>query len=308
MMKNILNRKLSPKFLISFILWLLLIEIIIFSWVINAFTIITISFLVAILFVYIYFIFPLFIKKQKYDLKIILALFYHKIPITFIVVVSVILIILSFSAINFERRGINNNPLNVSFDIYILNNETDEENIHSSLAGANKIWKNYGISIKINLIENIYKNISDNETKYVFESGNCSLINPVINTLLKNSNNLSIIFMSNKNSTHEGRGCICNCTFLVVDAKKGKFSNWNLAHEIGHILNAEKSCWKWNLMTETSDKCYNNIFIKPFQELSFTLRKNLKPEFLNQKQVNNAVYKLYKLTPKEIKIVEGEGK
>jgi hypothetical protein len=208
------------------------------------------------------------------------------------------LLVLSFSMINFEKKGVNNKPLNVSFDVYILNNEISKGEIYSSFLRANQIWNNYNISIQINEIKNIYKNISDDEKREIFESKDNNLVNLMINHLLENSTNLSIIFMSNKNSSGEGRGCLSEkCTALVVDSDEKNFLSWNLAHEIGHTLHAKSYCWKLNLMTELCN--YKNPFVKSLQGLSY-LRKTLKPDFLNQFQVDTIIHRVSHLSPKNI--------
>ena len=234
-------------------------------------------------------------EKNALKLKILKIYSFFIALLAVLICLSIILLILS---INFEKKGVNDKNYVVPIQIYKINNETNRSNIEEILKESNRIWQNYKISFEVDNIATAYVNISLDERSAIYDSNNCSTINSVIERIVgKNNYPFKVIFLSNTNARNTGRGCICNCTFLIVNSKFSTFSGWDLAHEFGHLLNAEKACWKWNLMTEAGQICEkNNLVYRLIQQISFALRKSMKPEFLNQMQVNEVVKEIEKVT------------
>jgi hypothetical protein len=237
-------------------------------------------------------------ERTKLFFKSILKLYWHFIIYLVIVLLS-ICILLYLISIPFEKRGINNEKLELPLDIYIINNLTHLNDVNYFINRANDVWNKYNISLIVKNVTYSYKEIPSDEINLIFNKGDCSSINSIINNLtINNSYNVTkLIFLFNSGSINEGRACSCSegCNFIILNNRTWKFSGWDLAHETGHILGAEKQCWKWNLMTERSSECQtHNLFYNSFQGLSFALRKLFMPKFLNQKQLDVVVDNLLK--------------
>jgi len=178
-----------------------------------------------------------------------------------------------------EERGNNIQKQNLSFEVYILNNEISKDSILSSFEYAKKIWGIYNISIDLIKIINLKENLSLTERNRLFDFNtfeeNCSeKYNPLIEKMTNYSLNYKIIVLDKKNSSNAGRGCICGCRFVMISTQDKllgflDFTKLNLAHEIGHILGLNDINYgKRNLMN-------HRLFLKSFFS-----------NFLNQTQVN----------------------
>ena len=218
--------------------------------------------------------------------------------VLFFTIFSITLIIcLSFSLKSAEAKGINTEPLNISFNAYIINDEINEDALIDYIQKADKIWNNYNISILVKNISHVNINITDDERDFLFnadfkdnnESYNkkqCKKYIPILKKITPNSNK-SIIFMDSSenppNPNAAGRGNICGNSLVIFREEKflwKDFTGGNLAHEIGHILNLsdfKDTSKKHNLMNRRS-KTKHCYLIFPFKEY-----------FLNQTQINNAV-------------------
>ncbi len=186
---------------------------------------------------------------------------------------------LYFGTLPNQEKGGNNSSLGLNFEIYIINNLTTLTSIEKYFKESNNIWNKYNISISVKKIYNNNLNLSNQEKEFLYEafsynnsSESCSEdYMPLIGRITNNSNELKIIFIDRASSHIAGRGCLCNCSFVIVDIDKFliDFTGLNLAHEIGHLMGLEDiSLGRQNLMN-------HHIFLKSF-----------KSHFLNQEQIN----------------------
>ncbi|MEM3408166.1 MAG: zinc-dependent metalloprotease family protein [Candidatus Micrarchaeia archaeon] len=178
-----------------------------------------------------------------------------------------------------EERGSNIEPLEVSFNFFIVDYAISAEELSQYIREANNIWNKYNISIKINKTIFVNGKITDSEKKFLFDNITMIQTNdeiekicteqyiPLLNKITNNQINMGIIFMNIK-TIYGGRSSLCGYKFAILTKENG-LTGWNLAHEIGHIFGLEdiRNETKQNLM---NDKC--KIF--------------LASDFLNQKQIN----------------------
>ncbi|MEM4605872.1 MAG: hypothetical protein QW103_02475 [Candidatus Pacearchaeota archaeon] len=203
--------------------------------------------------------------------------------IKFVLVVFIITLVLNIGfAIPKEKQGKNSEELNFSFDVYVVNKEISEEEILNYFEEVKDIWKKYNISLKINSIQNVEINLTEDErfwlyTKIGYKDSEeekdriCKeFYMPLINKITNNSPNKSIIYVKSKKSG--GRGSLCGHNFAIFNKEKilsRDLTGWNLAHEFGHVFGLEdkRNQYQSNLM---NDK-YKLFFYS---------------SFLNQKQIN----------------------
>ena len=203
-----------------------------------------------------------------------------------LIIVSIALILsLIIISIPQDQRGINLEPLEVRFNFYIVNNETNVDFLQDYIFESNKIWNKYNISIIAITIQNVEVNLTNEERAFLYtniSSAKCQEENkkdcdevymPLINLITKNNPNMSIIFIGGEGAS--GRGSLCGHSFAIFRYEKNSWidvTGWNLAHEIGHILGLSDSSniYKINLM---NDK--HKIF--------------WKSSFLNQKDIETIV-------------------
>ena len=186
-----------------------------------------------------------------------------------------------------EKIGLNEKIINIPTNLYVVNNEASLKDIDEALRGANRIWNHYNISLKVKEIHFLESPIVNSDRKMMYEEENCSALTTLTNHILGDTpnNSLNIIFVNSSNSTVQGKGCVCDCNYILLDPKKGDVG-WNLAHEMGHMLSANVSFWQWNLMIECSSECS-----KPYalQGIEHDLIKSLKPYFLSKTQISSVL-------------------
>lgn len=211
----------------------------------------------------------------------------------------ILLLILSFSILYFgtkqnEKRGVNNyNSFELNFEVYVINNLTSNINVERYFKESDKIWNRYNLSTKIVTINNLEISLSEREKEFLFNAMSSKEDNsseicdkeymPLIKKITNNSNLLGAIFIDKASSDYAGRGCICNCKFVILDVDKYLFLDFtglNLAHEIGHLIGLiDINNGRQNLMN-------HNIIFQSF-----------KSNFLNQTQINiiqnNSLFKKY---------------
>jgi hypothetical protein len=199
-------------------------------------------------------------------------------------------IILFFSVVFFSSyglsKGINLEPQNVSFEVYVVNNALTNDHVLTALNYSRSLWSEYNLTTKYNSITYTEINFTSEEVLFLFNNGSnseeCIKYNDLIDKITnEHPANLSIIFLNNINSKHAGRGCLCNCSFALISPERFwifDFTGWNVAHEIGHVLGLSdmpyEGRFRENLMNDETKKLlfYNS-------------------NFLDQTQLNNVVNK-----------------
>jgi hypothetical protein len=182
-------------------------------------------------------------------------------------------------------EGINPEEKNVSFDVYVINNVLTDEKLTTALNDSSDLWSKYNVSIIYNSINKKEINLTSEEVSYLFNNGNsaeeCTNYSAIINKIVDNSTELSIIFLDNNNSNHAGRGCLCNCSFALVSPEKllfFDFTGWNVAHEIGHVLGLSD--------IQYYGRTRVNLMNDEFKRLLF-----FNSDFLDQSQINTILNK-----------------
>lgn len=182
----------------------------------------------------------------------------------------------------FEKQGVNNIPLSLTIQPYLANDTLELYN-ETALYGANDIYREYNITLNIkNPIELNFR-FNDSDKQFIFTQ-NCTYIGSLYN-IVNNSNKEVKLIIVNSNNSIEGMAHFCEKGDLIImSANNTMYSGWVLAHELGHVLSAKISCWKYNLMKEYSRVCYNgaNWFVHDYI-------RDLKPDYLKQDQVNAIV-------------------
>jgi hypothetical protein len=176
-----------------------------------------------------------------------------------------------------EKKGINNFPLNVTIQPYLLNDSAPQYNKTLFLA-VNKIYSEYNITVLLNDPIYLDLNINESEKTKIFQQ-NCSTIDWLYN-FTRGKRELKLIFMNNSKSA-DGMASFCGKGDLIIVSTGSSMPyEWVLSHELGHVLNARISCWRFNLMKEYSRACYGANWV------THDFIRDLRPDFLNQEQVN----------------------
>lgn len=182
----------------------------------------------------------------------------------------------------FEKQGINNLPLSLTIQPYLANDTLELYN-ETALYGANDIYKKYNITLDIKDPIKLNFSFNDSDKQFIFTQ-NCTYIDSLYN-LVNSSNEEVKLIMINSNNSIDGMAHFCGKGDLVImSANNTIYPGWVLAHELGHVLSADISCWKYNLMKEYSRVCYNgaNWFVHDYI-------RDLKPGYLRQDQVDSIV-------------------
>jgi len=212
-------------------------------------------------------------KKQQYKWDIVRQIFVY-------IVIMLTLFFLFLLSLYFplQKQGINNESLSFRVQPYLFENELylySGENFTK----ARQIYSKYNISFSI--LEPIGFNESSNRnlTELIFRQ-NCSAIEEVFNLTDYQDNKTIKLILLEFNSSTKGMAHICGKGNLAIVTLNNSMPGWVLAHELGHVLGAEKECWKFNLMKEYSGECFGANWV------THDFIRDLQPDFLNQKQVD----------------------
>ncbi len=173
-------------------------------------------------------------------------------------------------------KGVNNEPLEVEVDFYIVNNEINNEELLNYISIANDIWGEYNIHVLAKEIHNVQINLTDKERSFLYnnvtkEDGACEMYMHIINRITDNNSNMSIIYV--KGEGNSGRGSLCGHSFAIFQQERlclsrnkmciRDLTGWDLAHEIGHILGLihPKNIYKENLMNDKHKIFYKSSFL-----------------------------------------------
>jgi len=174
----------------------------------------------------------------------------------------------------------------VPIDVYILDKTIEKEGALSVIEDANKIWNQYNVSFQVESIVELENVMLEKEKSILFNENNCTLIKPIMNKIIKNDTlTKKIILIHTKNRETDGRACVCGCDFAIIDSfskfnfLRNRVLGWNLAHEMGHLLQAQTViCKEKNLMIED---CGNNFFYLIYYKYL------LKPKLLKKDQIES---------------------
>lgn len=180
-----------------------------------------------------------------------------------------------------EKRGINNSPIILNIQPYLLGvSELDyDQNKMSDVSNA--IYSKYNLSLHIKSPIPLNIETNDSLISSIMFSQNCTTINYIYNLTNYSDNKTVKLVLLNYNGSVNGMASICGKGDLAFVSINSSMIGWVLSHELGHVLNAKKECWKYNLMKEYSfEECskanwVTHDFIRDFQ-----------PDFLNQKQID----------------------
>jgi hypothetical protein len=191
-------------------------------------------------------------------------------------------IFLLFLYFPLEKRGTNEIPLNLTIQPYTFNESLVFYN-EINLSRAKKIYSGYNITLNFNSSINLQKNLNQTDKELIF-SQNCTAIEKLYDlTNYQNTKTVKLIFID-YNGSIDGMAHFCGKGDLIVMSTNSTIApGWVLAHELGHVLSAEKKCWKFNLMKEYSRECFGANWI------THDFIRDFRPDFLNQKQVNALV-------------------
>jgi hypothetical protein len=182
-----------------------------------------------------------------------------------------------------EKRGENDILLSLNVQPYLTNDIFERYN-ETSFSEINNIYKEYNVSVNINPPINLNFSFNESEKKLIFEQ-NCTFIDKVYETINGSSNTVKLILINTNNSI-DGMGSFCGKGDLIIMSINSSLpSYWVLSHELGHVLSAKIECWRFNLMKEFS----NGVCWKGTNWFVHDYIRDLKPDYLNQEQVNSIV-------------------
>lgn len=180
-----------------------------------------------------------------------------------------------------EKRGVNQTPLNLTIQPYLLK-ETYTLYNESLLIQANNIYKKYNITLHLNNPINLKKDLNETERKLILTQ-NCTIIESLYNLTNKIDSKFVKLILINYNGSINGMGNLCGKGNLIIMSVNNTMQGWILSHELGHVFSAKVQCWKFNLMKEISNECSKANWI------THDFIRGLQPDFLNQNQVNTIV-------------------
>lgn len=180
-----------------------------------------------------------------------------------------------------EKRGVNDSPLNITIQPYLIK-ETFNSYNESQLLQANKIYLRYNITLYIKEPIKLNRELNESEKTLIFMQ-NCSFIDYLYNLTNQSGNKSIKLILINSNGSIDGMGNFCGKGDLIIMSVGTTMPGWVLSHELGHILSARIECWRFNLMKELSKECYRANWI------THDFIRDLQPDFLNQNQVNSIV-------------------
>lgn len=215
-------------------------------------------------------------KKHQYKLDVI------KHILLYIVIMLMLFFFFLLSLYSpLEKQGLNNEPLSFDIQPYLFENQFylyPSENFSK----AQEIYSLYNITFSILDPIKINQTLEENYTKLIFTQ-NCTIIEELFNlTNYQDEKTIKLILLEFNGST-KGMAHICGKGNLAIVTLNNSMSGWVLAHELGHVLGAEKECWRFNLMKEYSRECYGANWI------THDFIRDLQPDFLNQEQINAVV-------------------
>ncbi len=215
-------------------------------------------------------------KKHQYRLDVI------KYILLYIVIMLMLFFIFLLSFyFPLEKQGLNNEPLSFNIQPYLFENQFylyPNENFSK----AQEIYSWYNITFSILDPIKINRTLEENYTKLIFTQ-NCTIIEELFNlTNYQDEKTIKLILLEFNGST-KGMAHICGKGNLAIVTLNNSMSGWVLAHELGHVLGAEKECWRFNLMKEYSRECYGANWI------THDFIRDLQPDFLNQEQIDAVV-------------------
>jgi len=212
-------------------------------------------------------------KKHQYRLDVI------KHILLYIVIMLVLFFIFLLSLyFPLEKPGLNNEPLGFNVQPYLFENQFYLYS-NENFSKAKEIYSTYNITFSILEPKIINQTMDENYTKLIFTQ-NCTIIDELFNlTNYRDEKTIKLILVEFNSST-KGMAHICGKGNLAIVTLNNSMSGWVLAHELGHVLGAEKECWRFNLMKEYSRECYGANWI------THDFIRDLQPDFLNQKQID----------------------
>src|SRR3989344_8630695 len=181
----------------------------------------------------------------------------------------------------FQKQGVNDIPLSLTVQPYLANDTLELYNV-TALSKVNNIYRNYNLTINLEPQVNLNFSFNDSDKALIFGQ-NCTYIDELYRQVNNSNNNVKLIIINSNNSI-DGMGHFCGKSDLIIMSANSKEQGWVLAHELGHILSAKKECWKYNLMKEYSNECFNgaNWFVHNYI-------RDLRPAYLTQEQVDSIV-------------------
>jgi len=199
----------------------------------------------------------------------------------YIVIMLTLFLIFLFSLyFPLEARGINNEYLQIKIQPYLINNEALVNYNQSEISYTNQIYSKYNITLQINQPILIEREINESYKTLILQQ-NCSILDELYNLTDKKKDSVKLIVINYNGTATDGMASICgNGNMVLMSANTTISSGWVLAHEMGHILNAKISCWRFNLMKEYSGECYAANWV------THNFIRDLRPDFLSQKQVD----------------------
>jgi hypothetical protein len=212
-------------------------------------------------------------KKHQYKLDVIKHILLY-------IVIMLMLFFFFLLSLYFplEKQGLNNEPLSFDIQPYLFENQFYLYS-NENFSKAKEIYSTYNLTFSILEPKIINQTMNENYTKSIFTQ-NCTIIDELFNlTNYQDEKTIKLILVEFNSST-KGMAHICGKGNLAIVTLNNSMSGWVLAHELGHVLGAEKECWRFNLMKEYSRECYGANWI------THDFIRDLQPDFLNQKQID----------------------